>query len=230
MSINIEITKTRVAAAVAAGVMLAPATALANHVFDDVDDGAFYADPVEWAFDNGITTGKTASTFAPLDSVTRGESVTFLQRYHDNVVVDGQTRVAGNWDGDAVDNWDGTAEIISETITAPTAGFLLVDYSVTVTKDNGETATGEMLLGSVLNVDGETVADSNGGIDFDESWQSNFNTVRINTVVPIDAGEHSLSGVIARQGIVPDGVLMYIYDQSLTALFVPLDGDGNAPS
>jgi hypothetical protein len=62
------------------------ATAFAAHVFSDVPDGAFYAAPVEWAFENEITTGTSATTFSPLDNVTRGESVTFLQRYEDNVV------------------------------------------------------------------------------------------------------------------------------------------------
>lgn len=230
MSIHLKITKSRLAAAVAAGVVLAPATAWAAHVFDDVPDDAFYAEPVEWAFDNGITTGKSPTLFAPLDPVTRGESVTFLQRYHENVAAPGQGRVAGARVDDSVNDWDGLAETLGTSITAPTDGYLLIDYSVTVTKDNDETAVGEMILGSVLDVDGETVGVSNGGIDFDESWQSNFNTVRINTVVPVTAGEHAVSGVISRVGAVPAGALMFIYDQSLTALFVPFDGAGNGPT
>ena len=76
------ISKTKFAVALVAVAMLFPSTALAFHVFDDVPDDKFYADPVEWAFDNGITTGKTSTMFAPEDNVTRGESVTFLQRYH----------------------------------------------------------------------------------------------------------------------------------------------------
>lgn len=80
------ISKSRLAFAIVAVALLMPSTAMAFHVFDDVPDDKFYADPVEWAFDNGITTGKTSSTFAPDDAVTRGESVTFLKRYNDNVV------------------------------------------------------------------------------------------------------------------------------------------------
>lgn len=72
-------------AIVAVGVLL-PATALANHVFSDVPDGRFYTNAVEWAFDNGITTGKTPTTFEPDSPVTRGENVTFAKRYDDNVV------------------------------------------------------------------------------------------------------------------------------------------------
>lgn len=83
---TVTLTKGRLAVAILAVAMLVPATAYATHVFDDVADDAFYADPVEWAFDNSITTGKSATSFAPLDSVTRGESVTFLKRYDDNIV------------------------------------------------------------------------------------------------------------------------------------------------
>ena len=83
---TITLTKSRLGIAVLAVVMLVPATAWANHVFTDVPDDKFYAAPVEWAFDNGITTGKTPTSFAPDDNVTRGESVTFLKRYNDNIV------------------------------------------------------------------------------------------------------------------------------------------------
>jgi S-layer homology domain len=83
---TIIITKTKLALAILAIALLAPAAALANNIFADVDDGAFYADPVDWAFNNNITTGKTPTSFAPLDNVTRGESVTFLKRYDDNIV------------------------------------------------------------------------------------------------------------------------------------------------
>ncbi len=80
---TITITKSKFALAVVAVAMLIPGAAMAFHVFDDVPDGKFFAEPVEWAFDNGITTGKTSTTFAPDDSVTRGEAVTFLKRYHE---------------------------------------------------------------------------------------------------------------------------------------------------
>jgi len=79
-------TKTKMAIALAF-ILLLPSAAVATHIFDDVDDNRFYADPVEWAFNNGITTGTSATTFHPDRGVTRGESVTFLKRYHDNMVV-----------------------------------------------------------------------------------------------------------------------------------------------
>lgn len=83
---TITIRKLHLAIAVLVVALIAPATAVATHIFTDVPDGAFYADPVEWAFNNQITTGKSSTKFAPSDAVTRGESVTFLQRYDDNIV------------------------------------------------------------------------------------------------------------------------------------------------
>ena len=84
--VTFTISKTKLAVAIIAAALTIPTSAMAFHVFDDVPDDKFYAEPVEWAFDNGITTGKTATMFAPDDAVTRGESVTFLKRYNDNVV------------------------------------------------------------------------------------------------------------------------------------------------
>lgn len=83
---TITFNTTRLTIAILTAVILIPTTALAAHTFGDVPDGQFYSDPVEWAFDNGITTGTSATTFAPDDTVTRGENVTFAFRYDKNVV------------------------------------------------------------------------------------------------------------------------------------------------
>ena len=48
--------------------------------FTDVPAGAYYADAVKWAVENGVTTGTTATTFSPDATVTRGQAVTFLWR------------------------------------------------------------------------------------------------------------------------------------------------------
>ena len=44
-----------------------------NVAFTDVDQSAWYANYVNFAFANGIVSGKTSTTFAPNDNVTRGE-------------------------------------------------------------------------------------------------------------------------------------------------------------
>lgn len=242
---SITITKTKFAAALMAVVMLVPATALATHVFDDVPDGAFYAVPVEWAFDNEITTGTSPSTFSPLDDVTRGESVTFLKRYHDNVVVDAiadanvdqvdgydaneLARADGERTEDAVDNWDGSDVELSETITAPTNGYLVISYNTTVTSDVGETATGTTQISAEVELDGSSVGVTYGGVDFDEHWQTNFNHMNISTIVAVTAGEHTVTGISRNFGGFPTGGLLFIYDQSINVMFVPFGGDGLGP-
>ena len=48
--------------------------------FTDVAGDAYYADSVAWAVENNVTSGATATTFAPNASCTRGQMVTFLWR------------------------------------------------------------------------------------------------------------------------------------------------------
>ena len=48
--------------------------------FTDVPDDSFCAEPVRWALENGITTGKTATTFDPNGACLRAHVVTFLWR------------------------------------------------------------------------------------------------------------------------------------------------------
>ena len=48
--------------------------------FTDVPSGAYFAQPVAWAIEKGITKGKGAGTFKPADPCTRAEIVTFLHR------------------------------------------------------------------------------------------------------------------------------------------------------
>ncbi len=48
--------------------------------FTDVPQGVYYYDAVRWAAQAGVTTGKTDELFAPDDSCTRAQIVTFLYR------------------------------------------------------------------------------------------------------------------------------------------------------
>ena len=50
--------------------------------FTDVDVNAYYAGAVKWAAENGITNGRTATTFAPNDDCTRAEIVAFMYRFY----------------------------------------------------------------------------------------------------------------------------------------------------
>jgi len=66
---TIRITKLRFDALLAALALIIPSTAWATHVFTDVNDGAFYAAPAEWAKTSNITTGSPAgsATSKPLE-------------------------------------------------------------------------------------------------------------------------------------------------------------------
>ena len=48
--------------------------------FDDVAEDAYYFDAVEWAVEEGITSGTSATTFSPNATCTRAQAVTFLWR------------------------------------------------------------------------------------------------------------------------------------------------------
>lgn len=67
-------------------VVVSSGIATGAHPFTDVPDGRFYSEAVDWAFNNGITTGTSATTFEPDSTVTRGENITFAKRYDDFVV------------------------------------------------------------------------------------------------------------------------------------------------
>ena len=49
--------------------------------FTDVEATAYYADPVQWAVETGVTKGSTATTFSPRNVCTLGQMMTFLYRH-----------------------------------------------------------------------------------------------------------------------------------------------------
>ncbi len=54
--------------------------ATGSNPFTDVKSDAYYYDAVLWAVEKGITKGKSDTTFAPNEIVTRSQTVTFLYR------------------------------------------------------------------------------------------------------------------------------------------------------
>lgn len=61
-------------------VMMVPSPAGAVSGFGDVPVDAFYTEAVQWMVDNEITSGKSATCFAPGDFVTRGQTAAFMWR------------------------------------------------------------------------------------------------------------------------------------------------------
>ena len=57
--------------------------------FTDVPADAWYAAPVQWAVDKGITTGTSATTFSPDNTCTKAQIITFLWRAVGSPKLDG---------------------------------------------------------------------------------------------------------------------------------------------
>ena len=51
-----------------------------GNAFTDVPSDAYYTNAVQWAVNNGVTSGTSATTFSPNATCTRGQIVTFLYR------------------------------------------------------------------------------------------------------------------------------------------------------
>ena len=51
-----------------------------SNPFTDVKSSAYYYDAVLWAVQSGVTSGVSATSFAPKDNCTRGQIVSFLYR------------------------------------------------------------------------------------------------------------------------------------------------------
>lgn len=49
--------------------------------FTDVAPGSWYAPYVAWAVEHGVTTGTSAATFAPDDTITREQMAAMIYRY-----------------------------------------------------------------------------------------------------------------------------------------------------
>ena len=50
--------------------------------FTDTASGSYYENAVRWAFENKITEGMSATSFAPAQACTRAQIVTYLYRYY----------------------------------------------------------------------------------------------------------------------------------------------------
>ena len=83
--------------------------------FTDVNAGDWFYDVVQYAYDNGLMTGTSATTFEPNTSTTRGMIVAVLNRLEGGPTAEaaGFTDVnAGDWYADAV-NWAASVGIVN---------------------------------------------------------------------------------------------------------------------
>ena len=61
----------------------------ANGAFADVDDGAWYADAVNWAYASGIISGNNENLFEPDEPITKEDTAAILWRAEGSPAVDG---------------------------------------------------------------------------------------------------------------------------------------------
>ena len=147
---TVHITKLKAAVALVAALLLVPATAIATHTFSDVPHGMYYTDAVEWAVDNGVTNGVSATEFAPDQSVTRGQNVTFAYRYDQNVVQPALTElesllpIARSAGSNGNVDEDGSTELVSVVIEAPVAGVVQLHGFVRVDSADAPVTPGDV--------------------------------------------------------------------------------------
>ncbi len=56
-------------------------TAARSHPFTDVPDGRWYSEAVAWAYETGVVTGTSTTTFSPETNVTREQAAAMLYRF-----------------------------------------------------------------------------------------------------------------------------------------------------
>lgn len=99
--------------------------------FDDVDEGAYYAEAVRWAASEGVVNGYSASAFGPTDAITREQLAAILYNYATYKGMDTSARadLSGYSDAASVSAWaedamqwavdEGLINGMSETTLAP---------------------------------------------------------------------------------------------------------------
>jgi hypothetical protein len=104
----------------------------ATHVFDDVNDAAFYANDVEWLKDNNITTGCTATSYCPNDYVTRGEMAAFLHRTAGTLVAAG-VHIDRDGSDVVIDRWFNNVNGVAPSLTGSN-GVYIIDMGFDVSQ------------------------------------------------------------------------------------------------
>lgn len=75
--------------------------------FEDVPSSAWYAEAVNWAAENGITSGVSATKFAPVQNITRQEMASLLYRYANKrgLNTKGKNNLSSFSDSNQISSW-----------------------------------------------------------------------------------------------------------------------------
>ena len=124
-----------------------PAVTGVTNKFTDVKAADYYYNAVLWAVKNGITSGRSATTFDPTAPVTHQELLTFLYRYDVNYL--GHYASLGSasyvYDYASVDSW-------AQNAVKWAVGKNVVDYGNLLPKDAGTRATVALWLHRMLTL------------------------------------------------------------------------------
>lgn len=255
MKLTIKLTKAKLALVVAVVALAGTSVAYATHSFSDVEDDKWYTDAVAWAYDNGITTGKTPTTFNGDDGVTRYEAVTFQQRYEENVAAPARTVLAD----DISDNADAiSANAVAISGNASDHDQQVGRVAYEQFEDENDWDGNDLRTDVTVDVptDGFLIVNysANIGRDINESGSGTItvtaefehDAVTIDTyfqVIDLDAGlfdfdTHTLSFTHVLEAVAGDndvdvtlshgggaGDLLYVYNENLNVLFVPFDAN-----
>jgi hypothetical protein len=109
---------------------------------------------------------------------------------------------------------------------------LIVDVTINWAKDANETGTVWSDYYFDIELDGTLLGERMwGGFDFSSDGTIYENdTVSFQRVVPVAAGDHSASVAYGRLGGASGTELVFLYDRTISATFVPFDGSGAVPA
>ena len=215
---------------------LGTTNAFAAGGFTDVPKDAYYASAVDWALEKGVTTGRSADSFAPDAAVTRAEAATFLWRMAGEPAPT-QAETFTDVEADANNRWYKTAVqwAVEKGITNGTGNG---DFSPTVVCSRGMILT--MLYrmqGSSWDAAMEAELPENSEDmtleDFGNSLvQSTVESIRsTNALVDVKEGDYfelpAIHGSV-ETGTIPETVVFDKDGVKITVTGIETDRSGNA--
>ena len=174
----------------AAAMLLCATPVFAAETFTDVPADAYYAEAVDWAVEQTITNGKGGGKFAPNDTVTRAEAVTFLWRMAGRPEPT-KTETFTDVESDPNNSWYKTAVqwAVEQGITNGTGNGM---FSPAVTCQRG------MILTMLYRMQGNPLDEAMAAVvseDPEEMTLEDFGYLLIQSVVEVMRSEDGLSDV-----------------------------------
>ena len=220
-----------VSAAMLGAAVAFPLGVIASHQFTDVPTSSTYHADIDAIRDAGITSGCAPGKYCPKDFVTREQMAAFLNRL--GALQAGKTPVVNADKVDGRDARDLTYVIDNEknvnqliefgtwgtfeqvTIDAPTAGFVLVTGSVTIS--NGS-CTGNCVVMGALELS-TTPTNLIFAQQHVYAAQQELATMTMTRVLPVAAGPNTMQVRLQRYGVSNGTILQFL--GQISAIYSP---------